>query len=247
MAIKRKGVVAVPGEYKYGDVTEIKTAEELKLAAERQPIIMLTRGHPIDGIPSAKDVIGTVSQKWDAKTERVLGEFWFHDEKISDNIRNKLENYEPVAISGGILIDDVIDGVQKGIVYTHMAILEDEDPKCPLGTCGINIRTESNPNKNVRYEQKTDLEAPEEPEAAQEPEPTTELDEVEVEEPEPEEPKTEEPAVENPEEDVVEPVEEEVKLVPEVEIPVGRPVVPKEWETDESGWITFYPHKNTEK
>lgn len=243
MAIKRKGVVAVPGEFKYGEVTEIKTAEELKLAAERQPIIMLTRGHPIDGIPSAKDVIGTVSQKWDEKTQRVLGEFWFHDDKIPENIRKKLEAYEPIAISGGILIDDVKDGVQEGIIYTHMAVLDGEDPKCPLGTCGINIRTESNPNQKVRFEQKTELVNPKEPEVApavkSEPDVVEEKTEIEI-------PKTEVSAVHKPEVEVKEPVKEEVKLVPEVVIPFGESV-PKQWEELPDGSIRFALVKKTEK
>jgi hypothetical protein len=50
MALKRKGILARPGKYKYGDKEEIKTAEELKRAAERQPIIALTLGHP-EGYP----------------------------------------------------------------------------------------------------------------------------------------------------------------------------------------------------
>jgi len=252
MAIKRKGIVAAPGEYKYGDMTEIKTADELKLAAERQPIIMLTKGHPIDGVPLARDVIGTVSQKWDPKTEKVTGEFWFHDEKTPENIKKKLMNYEPIPISAGILIDNVSDGIQEGIVYTHMAILDGEDPKCPLGTCGINIRMESEPTKNARFEQKTELDNV--PKEVEEP---LELDDVDMktldevveeETPKPEIPKTEEPAEQKPEAEVAEPVKEEVKLEPEVIIPVGQSTVQKEFEVDERGWVTFIPqrYKKTE-
>jgi hypothetical protein len=36
MAIKRRGIVAVPGEYKYGTTTEKKTAEEMKADFERE-------------------------------------------------------------------------------------------------------------------------------------------------------------------------------------------------------------------
>lgn len=247
MAIKRKGIVAAPGEYKYGDITEIKTAEELKLAAERQPIIMLTKGHPLEGIPLARDVIGTVSQRWDAKTEKVIGDFWFYDEKTPENIKKKLQNFEPIPISAGILLDDVKDGIQEGIVYTHMAILDGEDPKCPLGTCGINIRTESNPTQNKRYEQKTELvEVPKEVEET--PVKVEVRPDVVETKPKPETPKTEAPAEQKPEVTVAEPVKE-VRLVPEVIIPVGQPTVQKEFEVDKNGWIHFIPrkYKNTEK
>jgi len=250
MAIKRKGIVAVPGKYTYGDVTEIKTAEELRLAAERQPIIMMTMGHPVDGVPRAEDVIGTVSQKWNTDKNCVTGDFWFHDEKIPDNIKQQLVNNQPVAISGGIMIDDIKDGVQEGIVYTHMAILDGEDPKCPLGTCGVNIRMESNPTQNRRLEQQSELDAPveKEPEVAHVEEVTEETAEpvveaeVETEETETEIPKTDKPAEDNPEEEVAVPDEkEEVILEPEVEIPTDTPTVHKEYEVDESGMIRWIP------
>lgn len=240
MAIKRKGVVAVPGEYSIDGHIEKKTAEELKLAAERQPIIMLTKGHPVDGIPTAKEVIGTLSQKWDATNEKVVGEFWFHDEKIPDTIKKKLDNFEPIPISAGYVIDDIDDdGYQKGIVYTHMAVLDGEDPVCPLNTCGVNVRTESMPNRLMRFEQKSELEVPEQEQVIEE------VKELEVVEPVVE-PETETPAEQKPEVEVEEPVEEEVELVPEVVIPVGVPVR-KEYEVDASGWITFIPRKYKEK
>lgn len=246
MAIKRKGIVAVPGEFKYGDLIEIKTAEELKDAAERHPIIPLTYRHPIDIYPKASETIGTLSQKWDEENQRVNGEFWFYDERTPEDIKMKLANNEPIPISGGILIDDIEDGIQKGIVYTHMAILGDrDDPKCPLGTCGVNVRMEADSKLNVRHEQSTEIEAPEE-EAEPVKEEVPEPDEVKEPEPEPEEPKTDEPAEQKPEAEVEPEPVEEVKLVPEVVIPVGE-TVPKEWEVDERGWIHFYPHKKLNK
>ena len=165
MAIKRRGIVATPGTYKYGENTEVKTAKELREAAERQPIIMLTKGHPVDGMPSARDVIGTVSQKWNEQKQRVDGEFWFHDENTPDNIRENIVNMHPVSISPGFMIDRIGEhGEQEGIVYTHLAILDDEDPRCPLGTCGVNIRMDSKDGPRMaRFDQKTDLEPPAEP------------------------------------------------------------------------------------
>lgn len=224
MALKRKGIVAVPGEYKYGDVIEIKTAEELKAAAERQPIIMLTKGHPVDGIPSAKDAIGTLHQMWSEKRQRVEGEFWFHEDNCPDYIKEKVVNYEPLAISPGFMIDGIEDGVQKGIFYTHMAILEEEDPRCPLDTCGINLRMDSKEGeeKLYRFDIKSELENSEPPEEPKE----APAEEVAETTPEPEpvseetEPEKEAPAEHKPEvQEEPAPEEEVQKREPEVNIP----------------------------
>lgn len=245
MAIKRKGIFAVPGEYKYGDNITIKTADELKLAAELQPIISLVYRHPADGIPSQKDVIGTVSQEWDETTQKVFGDFWFYDDKIPDSIKELLEQNKPIPISAGFTVDDLEDNVMKGIYYTHMAVLDGEDPVCPLGQCGINIRMEAKPNRTVYFEQETNLEAQEEKAP-----PAVDaiikglLDEVYPDvEPIVETPiKTDEPAVQKPETAVVKVPVEEVKLEPEVRIPVGD-TVPKEWDVDANGWIHFVPQR----
>ena len=160
--IKKKGILAVPGEYKFGDNTEIKTAEELKLAAQRQPILTLTLGHPAGHIPKASDYIGTVSQKWNEEKQRVDGDFWFYDEHIPQHIRERIVNNTPVKISAGYTVDSVEEGIQKGILYSHIAIVEGGDPKCPLDKCGVNVRMES--NSELRYEQEQDIDEPKEPE-----------------------------------------------------------------------------------
>ena len=234
MAIKRRGVVAVPGEYRYGTSIEKKTAEELRAAAERQPIIMLTKGHPADGMPSTSDVIGTVSQKWNEERQRVEGEFWFHEEKVPDSIRAKIVNNEPVAISPGFMVDEVSpDGVQRGIVYTHMAILTEEDPRCPLGTCGVNVRMDSKDGRshNLRFDQKTELEpAPKETKAPEEPKKVV-AEVTPVEAPKAQDkPAEQKPEVEIPKKEPVKPPE--TPLVPEVIIPVPASNGPhEEWET----------------
>jgi hypothetical protein len=157
MALKRRGILARPGTYRYGDKTEVKTAEELKKAAERQPIIALTLGHPSGGIPKASDFIGTVNQKWNEQRQRVDAEFWFYDE-VPEEVRSRIVNQWPTPISAGFTVESVENGTQKGIFYTHIAVLKDsEDPKCPLGQCGINVRMESNLTEdNYRYEQATE-------------------------------------------------------------------------------------------
>lgn len=223
MAIKRKGVLTKAGTYAYGDLVEVKTAEELKAAAERQPIIMLTRGHPPDGVVSAKDVIGTVSQKWNEEHQQVNMEVWAHEEKLTDEEREKFVNLEPIPVSGGFAIDDIGENnEQLGIVYTHVAMLSDEDPRCPLGECGINIRMDSKDgHRLVRFDQKSDLEAPKEPA----PEPTPEESEVEP-------TKEEAPApVEEPVADTVETVAEPEPVLENQEVASEDVEIPRESTT----------------
>lgn len=253
MAIKRRGILARPGEYTYKDRgTEVKTYEELKAAAQRQPILTLTYGHPKDGVPRARDFIGTVQQIPNDEKQRIDGAFWLYDETPPD-ILDKIVNGWPTKISAGFTVDNVEDDVQKGISYTHVAILQDgDDPKCPLGQCGVNVRMES--NDDYRYEQATD---PAEEPAEPAPEPTNseiqaqiaELRELflESQKQTPVEPKPE----------VIEPAQEEPEPVraPAPVEPVREPVpasVPKpdDFERDElTGGIIFSakPHDRSKK
>ena len=162
VAIKRKGVLAVPGEYRYGDRVEIKTAEELKKVANMLPIIPLTLGHPKNpGLIFESDFIGTVHPKWDEEKQALVGEFWFYEEKIPEEIKQKIVNEEPLPISAGFTVETVENGVQKGILFHHVAVLQNENPVCPLDTCGVNIRLESSSQqeevKTMYYEQKSEL------------------------------------------------------------------------------------------
>jgi hypothetical protein len=84
-------------------------------------------------------------------------------------VKSRIVNEWPTPISAGFTVESVEKDVQKGIFYTHIAVLKDsDDPKCPLGQCGINVRMESNLTEdNYRYEQATDPDVP--PEQAKPP------------------------------------------------------------------------------
>ena len=159
--IKRKGTLAVAGEHTKGEATYIKTAEELKEAAFRQPILKLTYGH-VTGDPSPEQQIGTVSQKWCEKTQKVLGEFWFHDEKIPEVLRQKLDNGEHIPISADYSANVDEEGNQSGFNYTHVAVLDGENPVCPIEKCGVFER--------LPFSEQLDDLAPPEPKAEKEPE-----------------------------------------------------------------------------
>jgi hypothetical protein len=159
--ILRTGVLIRPGEYTYSNgVVEVKTAAELKVAAERQPSFMITMGHPADDL-NISDYLGRVNQTWDEENQLVKGEFLFYEEhfdKIPENIRKKIVNGDPLSISSGFSVEEVVNGVQTGILYDHLALLkEGEDAICPTSKCGINIRTESNTMSDKRYEQTSEL------------------------------------------------------------------------------------------
>jgi len=247
MAFKISGILAVPGEFHYGDKVEVKTAAELKAAAERQPILFLTYGHPAGGIPKSTDFLGTVSQHWDEEHQRVNGDFWFFNERISPSLRMRLEAGEKIPISAGFLVDDVVNGEQKGIFYTHVAVLRDEeDPKCPLSKCGVNVRMES--KDNIRFEQETQIEPTP---VVKKTEPKTfsaeQIEQIrgllkDLVPPSP--PKVEEPKKLETPKDIIGPAP---KGEPTILIPAGASVVPKEWETDADGVIRFIPSKKKEK
>ncbi len=248
--IKMSGTIAVPGEFTYGDNTEIKTAEELKDAAFRHPIVTVTYGHTMDGLmPPANMQIGTISQKWSEEEQKVIGEMWLHEEKIPEKLRQKIDNGEAVPISAGIMLDSIDDdGTQRGIAYTHIAIVDGEDPKCPLGVCGMNVRLES--DRLVRLEKSTEI-TPPEPKAEKEEEapPTEETEvvpDVEPEEPEVEQPKPEEPAAQKPEETDEPAPDEEVVLEPEVIIPAEIVTVRKEFEIIDGKYV-FVPQAFKQK
>jgi len=236
--IKMRGTFAVPGEFEYPEGRETKTFEELKAAAQRNPIVKVSYGHTMDGMePRAEDTIGTVSQKVNEKEQKIDGELWLFPEKLPEVLKMKIDNGEKIPISAGILLDSVDDeGIQRGIQYTHLAILEGEDPKCPLEKCGFGIRLES--ERLMRLEQTTEIDAEKEPEVAPpiEEEPVTTEEAPIAEEPKPEPPVEQKP--EEPDEQVT--PKEEVRLEPEVVIPIESSVVQKAFDVIDGNYV-FVP------
>lgn len=250
MAIKMRGVVAAPGEYKYGDTIEVKTEEELRKDAEKRPFVPLTYGHvqPVYDEDSGTWgidpdlIIGSVYRKWSKKDKRVNAKVNFHEEKTPAALKQKIDNGEKIPISAGIFLDSVDeDHIQRGIETTHIAVLEGENPTCPLEVCGFDIREESN-GRIRRLEQQTELEAPhaeEQAEAPVEPEQAVTPDEDPA-TADPEQPKPEEvPDAEiSPKVSDEEPkVEEEPPLEPEIVIPVSAPAVQKNFEVIDGNYV----------
>lgn len=262
MAIKMRGVVAAPGEYKYGETIEIKTEEELKKDAQKRPFVPLTYGHvqPVYDEDSGtwvidpELIIGSVYRKWSKRDNRVNAKVNFHEEKTPEVLKQKIDNGEKIPISAGIFLDSVDDDkIQRGIETTHIAVLEGEDPTCPLDVCGFDIREESG-GRIRRLEQQTDLEAPpaeketeaspeETEEAPTETEKVSDIKEVKTEPTaDPEQPKPEEvPEAEiSPEVSDEEPEVEETPLVPETVIPASTPVAQKPYEVIDGNYV-FVP------
>lgn len=250
MGIKRKGILQKPGAYYYGDKQEYKSAEELKAAAERQPSIPLTIGHPPECLegkdPLPEHIVGRVDQRWFNGQNRAIGDFLIFDEKkdmVPESILERLEHGQPVAISPGFWRDMDASGIQKNIRYTHVGLLRDEEnPRCPLHTCGVNLKTDSIDERQraLVVDQKTEiLELPKEESVKPVPEQKPAVEEKPVQE------RAKEPqdkAVEKKSEPEIpkkEPVKE-VPLVPEVAIPVSQPSSHKDY-AEEDGWVKYVP------
>jgi hypothetical protein len=259
MAIKMRGVVAAPGEYKYGDTVEVKTEEEIRKDVKARPFVPLTYGHVQPLWDSDAEtwsipedlIIGSVYRKWSKQDKRVNAKVNIHEEKMPASAQKTIDNGKKVSISADIFLDSVDNGIQKGIETTHIALLDGDDPVCPLEVCGLEMRQEST-GRIRRLEQKTDLDAPpaekqeEAPvEEAEAPVPDVEPVKAEPEEPKPEEaPKTEIPVEEVSDEEPE--VEEEVPLEPEVVIPAAVPVVEKPFKIIDGNYV-FEPFKQKQE
>lgn len=144
---------------------------------------------------------------------------------------------------------EVADGVQKGILYDHVALLRDgENPACPLGECGINVRG-TNTMLKRKYQEETTIggesteAAPEsaQPEASSEVATLTEVvlalkaqvDALTA---------AREPVVEQtPEEPAQVETAQEPAPVPEMVIPAGVSKPPQRWTLNESGHVEITP------
>ncbi len=170
--LEYRGIFARPGWYNYPTGKEYKSFEELKRAAQRQPELMVTLGHPRkpDGtprLPTVSDYVGRMVQVVNDDRELIEMVFKPHEEhwdKIPEELRERLEADLAVAISGGFTVDKVVNDIQEGLLYNHVGLVRDsEDPLCPLGECGINVRVETSEGEYVlmRYEQTSETKDPE--------------------------------------------------------------------------------------
>jgi hypothetical protein len=164
--VRRPGIVARPGKHK----DEVVTAKELQRAVQFQNRIPLIIGpHPLGGYSSPMDWIGTVSTKWNDTEQRVDGEFSFFDEewdRIPPEVRRMILNRERINLSAGYQIGEVVDGVQIGRKWDHLA-LNVTDPL--HDDVGVNIRMESEFPDNFRTEETPEI--PGEEKKEQEPTP----------------------------------------------------------------------------
>lgn len=151
--LKVKGIFAYPGAIQFGGKTEIVTAEELMKATQRCPIIPIVGSHPVSGLPMAKDVIGTLHQKYDQANQRVNFEAWFHEESVDQELAEKLQRDQFVPISPGYTIDSLDmtpeGNIQVGRMYTHAAVVD----KPRREGVGFNARAESDESSPLlRYD-----------------------------------------------------------------------------------------------
>ena len=265
-----RGIIARPGTYKRKDGSSVtKTWEELKKAFQKTRELILTLGHPItpDGKPrlaNIRDYIGRVLPIINEEKQVIEGDFLPHEEewdKIPSNIQHMLESDLPLDISTGQTSRNY-EGIEQDALYNHIALLVDgENPICPLGECGINVRVESDDGDEITmtYEQATSTKDEEKDEPVQEekvtkpeapPQPIsftpeqfeTLMSTLKPKEPQPTEDAGAEPAEEekSPPDKVEEPVEAPTRqpsLVPEKAFPAGSPTPTKSPHLKDDGSV----------
>jgi len=175
--LKYRAIIARPGIYKRKDGSTItKTWEELKKAFQRTPELPLTLGHPKgpSRIPTVREYIGRVRTEINELKQVIEGDILPYDEdwdKIPQHIQERLDQDLPTELSTGQM-SRIIDGIERDALYNHVALLVDgEDPICPLGQCGVNIRLESDEGDIdiMTYEQATSTKETEEQPPKEEP------------------------------------------------------------------------------
>ena len=161
MAIKRRYVIANSDPYTDGTV---RPPEELQAAVRRVRTVPLTIGHPpqdAKGIPE-EYLLGKAEYQYDADNALKLGNLSFYTEywdRLPKELQDNVVNHTNLPISPGYEFEwGEEPNVITKMVDTHLAVLVDEKPLCPLNTCGVNVRMES--NSGYRYEQRTEAENP---------------------------------------------------------------------------------------
>ena len=161
MAIKRRYVIANSDPYTDGTV---RPPEELQAAVRRVRTVPLTIGHPpqdAKGIPE-EYLIGKAEYQYDADNALKLGNLSFYNEywdRLPKELQDNVVNHTNLPISPGYEFEwGEEPNIITKMVDTHLAVLVDEKPLCPLNTCGVNVRMES--NSGYRYEQRTEAENP---------------------------------------------------------------------------------------
>lgn len=109
-----------------------------------------------------KDVLGTISYKYDRKIAKLVGEAYYYDEcfhRLPKHLQDKVYRHENMPISQGFGFTLKDEHILTDMLSHHLAVLTDEKPLCPLDRCGVNVRMESDSTMtNFRYEQRTEAE-----------------------------------------------------------------------------------------
>lgn len=147
-------VLSVEGVYPYPERkrNEAKLTKDLKLATKYMKSVPAFDRHPSQEERGMNVYLGTLNDMlYCPKVRGIKGkvQFWREFLETHDTLNDALMNKKPFPISIGQFNTfgpkGILDGVkfqakQQNILIDHVAILtDDSEPRCSLGTCGINI------------------------------------------------------------------------------------------------------------
>lgn len=143
MSLRRRGILARAGWFKYGDREEYKCPLELAKAVELVPSLPIVAAHPADMFVSdAEDVIGTMALTWDPRLQAITTDEFYFPHKLTVQQEQRIRGNEVLGESAGFTCTLVPYGhghLQKDILLNHAAVLFDDEPRCPIGQCGSGV------------------------------------------------------------------------------------------------------------
>lgn len=129
-----------------------KPYEELKMAVEgldELPMIVEHQDYFGD-----EDIIGHVKQiVADDELRVIRGMGYFYERKLPPRLSDILKEHKTVGVSieflaeldgGGIFNGEEYNYTQRNIVLENLAVCLDSIPRCPLGSCGVNLTDTEN-------------------------------------------------------------------------------------------------------
>jgi hypothetical protein len=147
-------ILSVEGVYPYPERkrNEAKLSSDLKLATKYMKTVPAFDRHPKQEERGMSVYLGTLNDMFHcSKVKGIKGkvQFWREFLETHDSLNDALLNKKPFPISigqfntfgtGGVLDGVKFQAKQQNILIDHVAILtDDSEPRCSLGTCGINI------------------------------------------------------------------------------------------------------------
>lgn len=126
-------------EYEHGkewiDYTELKKALELR---DNVPIVIDSEHDHTQPLRDAGKAIGKAILTPCDEKKAIRAKWVFWVDKTPDWLLQKIRRKEALPMSPFKFVD-VVERRQQGILYDHVAILEETSPRCPITRCGVGV------------------------------------------------------------------------------------------------------------